>query len=685
MTSPLSAFFAPRGVIVVGASRSPGKLGTAMADALAEGSTPVALVNRSGADGMASSVGAAAEQLAAIGAVADLVISCVPAPATASVIREAGEASIWAALVCAGGFGEIGIEGAASQADLIDATQTHSVRVLGPNTSGFFVPPLGLRASFVPGVAHLRAGRVAVVASSGGVNHMLAFRLASAGVGVSLGVGIGVGLGVSHADVLDYLATDAATTAIALHLETVADGPALLSAVRRVSAVKPVVALVVGRRTESAFAQSHTGSLATSWRTTRAVLAQAGAVVVDDEDQLVAAVTALSRVRLAPNPRAGVGLVTAQAGPGLILDDHAHDAGWVMPTLAAATQTTIARHLPPLTFQSNPVDTGRPGDSFPPVLRAVSDDPAIDLIAVYALIEPVVDLPRAVDEAGCSVPVLMAVDGPASDIDLVRQGADARGLALLTGPSALGFAVSAVVRDAHQQFLVAGTESVTPMLVDHRGAWDEVRGKDLLDSLGLATPPRRRVSDRTAARAALTELGGPVAVKLVDTAVLHKTEMGGVHLGVASAEALDGALDALIDVGASEFLIEKMVEPGVDLIVSARRDPVFGPVVLVGVGGTRAEADPDVVIGSVPLSRAAAEALVDGMRARDLLLGWRGGATLNRVEFARVVEALGAALIGTPMLDEIEINPLRLTRHGLVALDAVVITVKEDGDDQTHA
>ncbi|MGX9899771.1 hypothetical protein ACW0JT_07370 [Arthrobacter sp. SA17] len=147
-------------------------------------------------------------------------------------------------------------------------------------------------------MAELSQGSVAVVAASGGVNHVLAFQLEKAGVGVSLGIGIGAGIDISAPEVLDYLITHEQTRVVALHLENVADGPALLDAVRKLTASKPLVALVVGRNDVSEFAQSHTGALATSWRTTRSALKHAGAVLVDDEVQLVEAVAALSGQRL---------------------------------------------------------------------------------------------------------------------------------------------------------------------------------------------------------------------------------------------------------------------------------------------------------------------------------------------------------------------------------------------------
>lgn len=674
----LSPLFEPAGVVIVGVSSTPGKLGAIMAQSLATYPAPVALVNSRNSDGTMHAT--IAEAVAAAPSRIDLAVLCVPAAATARALRESAANGVKAALVCAGGFAEAGGPGLEFDRQVVDAVRDTGIRLLGPNTSGFFVPHRGLLASFVPGVADLAPGSVAVVAASGGVNHVLAFRLQNAGVGVSLAVGIGAGTDVTAPDVLNYLIDDEQTKVVILHLETVKDGPALLDAVSRLSAHKPVVALVVGRNDVSEFAQSHTGALATSWRTTRAVLKQAGAVIVDDENQLVDAAIALSGQRLTPSANPGVALITGQAGPGLLVADALHSAGVTMPRLSRASQTVIGTLLPPLTFQANPVDTGRPGPGYEKIIAAVASDPSIDLVAIYGLTEPVADLPDSVaqsDVAG-SLPILLGIDGPANDVERIRKSAQNLGLALISGPTSLARGITALVDDARAQFQRQQTPSTTLGWPPVEGPWDEVRSKELLGALGIDTPPRRRCADRAAAHRALAELDGPVAVKLVDAAVLHKTDIGGVHLGVNSPESLDRALDALAATGAHEFLVESMAGAGVDLVVGARRDPVFGPIMVLGLGGIAAEVLSDIAIRSVPLTQMAAQTMPEELQARDLLYGFRSGPVLDTAQLARVLGNLANALLSNNEIAEIEINPLRLTSAGLIALDAVVINVEKE-------
>ncbi|MFE6977679.1 acetate--CoA ligase family protein [Streptomyces sp. NPDC057682] len=680
----LGALFAPRGIAVVGASRKPGKLGAAMARSLegfAARGGRLALVNDRDT-GMYGSVRAAAQD----GPV-DLAMICVPAPACPDVLADAAAAGAGAAVICGGGFAEAGGPGVAYQRRLAETVAATGIRLLGPNTSGFLAPHTGLTASFVPGVARVRAGRVAVVAASGGVNHALAFLLAEAGHGVSLAVGLGNGVDITAPDVLDHLADDPHTGAVALHVESVADGPRLAAAVRRLAARRPVVALVVGEHDVSAFAASHTGALATSWRTTRAALAQAGAVVVSDARELVDAVGALSVTRARPAADPGVGVVTAQAGPGLLLLDDLRGRRARVPELDGATTAALATLLPPLTYQLNPVDTGRPGPELGRVLGAVAADPGVDAVAAYALHEPdAVDLVAAAREGAVpGVPLVVGLGGSGEEVAGARRSLLDAGIAVAADPHGVAAATAALLADARARHS-AGTDARTDtpaggapgLVVEAGAAFDEDEAKGILDRLGVTTTARRVCADRAGAHAALAALGGPVAVKLLDAAVLHKTEIGGVHLGVGSPAALDAALDRLEEAGARRFLVESMAPPGVDLVLGARRDPVFGPVVLLGLGGTTAEALADVTVRTAPLAPAVAEAMPADLAGRALLDGWRGGPVLDPRELGRIAAALGDLLVAHPGLEEIEVNPLRLTHGGLVALDAVVITREAD-------
>ncbi len=532
----------------------------------------------------------------------------------------------------------------------------------------------------------------------------LAFQLATAGLGLHLGVGIGNALDVTAADVLDHLAAapEAVTHAlwrnssakahepapdgppgpVALHVEGVSDGRRLVEAVERLTDRVPVVALVVGRTDVGHLARSHTGALTPAWRTARACLRAAGAVLVDDEREMVDALVALEKGRLGAQRDPGVGLVTGQAGPAVLFTDRLKTVGVSVPPVGPGTTHRLAELLPALTHQGNPVDTGRPGESFADVLTAVGSDPAIGLLAVYALLEPgAFDLAAAVRAAADRLgpegaAVIVATGGPPDDVAAARRALAAAGIAAYDGVAGAVAGVRALVDDARGRAAKADAGPAVRLVVPEAFALPvgEHEGKRLLEWLGIATPARVACDDRSDAHGAFARLGAPVVVKMAEPVVLHKALVGGVRLGVRTGDDLDAALDALDAAGARRYLVEETVPPGLDLIVGARRDPVFGPVVLVGLGGELAEDLETVTVRPAPLDETTAASMLD-----EILAASRPD-RVDGVALAGVVTSLGALLAAVPELDEIEINPLRATGDGrLVALDVVVLGGSETG------
>lgn len=687
-TGSLDALFRPASVAVVGASAHEGKAGHAMVRALRRFPGTLHLVNPRGGQILGRPTVPTLREAHD----ADLAVLVVPPQAVPAALEDAHHAGVRAAVVCAGGFAESGPDGARLQADVVRVARQAGIRLLGPNTSGFMNPVDRTTANFMPAVADLAPGSVGVVAQSGGINLAIAFLLARAGVGLRLGVGLGNAVDVDAPEVLDHLAADDATTAVGLHVEGVADGPALVAALRRTTARKPVVALKVGRSDVSEFARSHTGALTGSYAVTRAALQQAGAVVVDSLEELVAALVALRAVRLPAAEHVGVGLLTGQAGPGLVVTDALGARGISLPPLADATRQRLTELLPPLTFQRNPVDTGRPSPTFPDVLTAVAGDPAVDVLGVYAL-----DEPGALDPVAALAPaagrVLFASGGPTDALDACREALTAAGIPMLTSPGDLATGLAAVVTDARLRAVpdaepVAATRTVGRTL-------DEDEAKTLLAGYGVATPARRVAADRTQAHAALADLtrdGGRVVVKVLDAQVLHKSDVGGVHVGVHDAAGLDRALDAIDAVpavqaaggapeegtGARRYLLEELAEPGTELIVGAVRDPVFGPVVLLGLGGVAAELAGEPVLRLAPLSVARSEEMVRALPAA-VLDGFRGAPPVDVAALAGVLRAVGRLVCEHGDVTELDLNPVRMTADGPVVLDAVVV-VPPKGD-----
>jgi acetyltransferase len=572
--------------------------------------------------------------------------------------------------VHSGGWAEAGEVGL--QAALESLGRETGLRILGPNTSGFFAPPAGLCASFVRTAAELPAGGLAIVAQSGGVNHALAFQAAGEGLGIRLGVGLGNAVDVGFADVLDYLAADEFVEVVALAVEGVADGRRLVEAVEQVAARVPVVALKTGRTDVDAFSRSHTGALTGSWRVTRAALAQAGAVVVDDLTGLVDASQALRLVRLPANAETGVGVVTGQAGPGLLLADELAFRGVRLPELPPASAERLSELLPPITFQRNPVDTGRPAETFGAVLDTVGAANGIDLLAVYLLDEPDAADPAAL-LAGADGPTVLGLTAAPKRLAEVREALGPAGVPVFPTPERAARAVAAVLGDARQRARrSAPPERAAP---DYRpaGAWDEHSAKELVGAVGVRTPDRIVCTTHEDARSALARLGPPVVAKALLAGLEHKTEAGGVHLGIRDEADLGHVLEAIDRIPRACYLIEATAPPGPELILGARRDPVFGPLVALGAGGTAVEADANATARLAPVPPLEARAMLGELTGAAAFRGARGAPAVDEDELARLIVAFGTLIAVREDIAEVEVNPLRVTRDGLIALDALVV------------
>jgi acetyltransferase len=612
----------------------------------------------------------AVPSVSAIGEPVDLAVLVVPADAVPAALEDCGRGETAAAVVCAGGFAE-SATGRLLQDEALATARRHGIRLLGPNTSGFMNPVDGVLANFVPHVTTLPPGPVSLVASSGGVCLAASFLAADEGAGLRLSVGLGNAADVGFVEVLDFLAGDEATTVVGLHVEGVDDGRALFDAVARLTADKPVVALNVGRSDVSDFARSHTGRLLGDYVLTRAALRQAGAVVVDDLSELVDAVRSLSTRRMPPTPAPGVGIVTAQAGPGLLMADELRSRGVSLPELSETTLKDLDRLLPPLTWIRNPVDTGRPLETFGQVLSAVAHDEDVDALLVYALEEgDVVEPEAAVRTPGVAgaLPVVFGSGGPREALDLRQRALAAAGVPLYRTPERAARAMRAVVEDARararRRGAAAPQESLAPLARLGPGPIDEHDAKAVLRATGVATPPGQRCPTRAAAHAALAALGGAVVVKVLDPAVGHKAEVGGVHTGVTDMAAMDAALDAIDAIdgrSSTAYLVEAQIEPGPELLVGGYRHPSFGPVVAFGRGGTAVETFGPPATRLSPLD--------DGELA-DLVA--EVAPDLDAAAVAPVLRAV-ESILQVPDVVEVDVNPVRLTPAGAVALDALIV------------
>lgn len=432
----LEDLFDPNSIAVIGASETPGKLGNdAMANAK-EFDGPVYPVNPSGEGSVYGYDFAASVD----DTDADLALCCVPGPATPDIIEECGEAGVGAAVVFAGGFAEAGERGKELQEEIRSTAEEYDIAILGPNTAGHIIPHRNLFSSFVPGFDEIEPGDVAIVAQSGGVGVTATFQLDREGYGTAGMYGLGNRVNTDFDDVVPMLDDDPETDAIALHIEGTNEIDAAIEAVAEAST--PVVALKSGNEMEE-FVQAHTAAPIQEYERYERAFTDAGAVMADSMTELLDASRVLAQCPRADGPN--VGLVTAQAGPGIMMADYLNERGVNFPELTEETRGRLDDILLGFTYDQNPVDTGRPMPEFGDVIDAVGRDDNVDIVLVYEIFEhslgyPVEELERLT--ADIDKPVVFTVAGPDAALTEDRKRMEDLGVATFDTPERGAYATS---------------------------------------------------------------------------------------------------------------------------------------------------------------------------------------------------------------------------------------------------
>jgi acyl-CoA synthetase (NDP forming) len=674
----LDRLFHPRSIAVVGASNDPYKAGYQMVYALRKFPGELYPINPKAQEIQGFPV---YPDFRSIGKPVDLVILTIPAKDSVEALLEAGEAGAGAAMIISGGFAESGEPGKAVQEKILSVCRTYGIWLLGPNVAGFANPRAGVSANFTPWIGDLKPGGVGIVSQSGAMNLILSSVVYSQGLGISVATGIGNGPDVTAADVVDYLADDPNTRVIALALEGVRNGRQLFEAVSRAATKKPVLAFAVGRADIGEFAASHTGYLIGSYALKSTALKQAGAVVVDSSNDLIDAANLLSKVRLAPGANPGVGLLSGQAGPAMVIADELRSHSVSLPRLAPATVGKISGLIPPMTFIQNPVDTGRPSPTFRYVLQAMADDPAIDVLVVFAIHEPAVIDPISLFRETKGVirqPVIFGTAGFPEHLAPTLKDLDALGMPSFVSPDRTARVVRALVEDARRAHRRRSLDAAPPIasVSAFSAAPDEAEIKAVLERIGIPTPRRTVCRTRDETREAFSRMAKPCVLKILSSSIVHKTEAGGVHLDIGTEKQLINALDRVDRIeaaGEKRYLLEEMAPEGLELIIGGTHDPSFGPTVLVGLGGTAAEALGDVAMRLAPIGPSEAFDMLSDLKGRALLDRWRGGPRYDKAAVADAVAKIGQLLVEHPEIKELDLNPVRVLEHGLLVLDAAMI------------
>ena len=682
----LAALFAPRTVAVVGASRDPSKVGgSVLANLQAAGFAGRVIPVNAAADTVQGLD--AAPSLLAVNGPIDLAVVAVPAAAVLAALKDCAARQVSAAVVITAGFRETGPGGRAKEAELAAWLRDQKIRVLGPNCLGWIRPSRRLNVTFAPGMP--RAGGIAFVSHSGALASAILDWARDRHLGFSLFASLGNQVDVNESDLLDAVAVDPETRVVVGYLEGVADGRRFFETLRAAAAVKPVVLLKAGRSAEGARAvTSHTGALAGSDQAFEAAVRQAGAVRARTIEELFDLARGLASQPLPRGRRLLV--VTNGGGLGIVATDAAREAGLDPAPMDEAARARLRAVLPPTASLGNPVDLVGDADAarYGNALRAVG--PTADAVLILLTAQ------AATDSLGVARAVLGAVrDWPipvaAAFVGGARVAPGARALEEagvpcypFPEPAVATLAGMAVTAERQRDRLPVVAIPQPPEAAAHvalrrvkgRVGWSELVPLLTVYRIPVAAGEVAATPDEAAAAA--TRLGRPVALKVVSPDISHKTDVGGVRLGLATAAAVREAAVAMLARIRQErpaatvggFLVQPMAPPGKELLLGLVRDVQFGPVIVVGFGGIYVEILKDTAARLAPLGLAEALAMLDELRMAPALRGARGELPVDLAALAHVIVRFSRLAADVPELAEMELNPLIAGPAGAVAVDA---------------
>ena len=674
----LTPLFAPDRVAVVGVSRNPAKLGYRLLEN----------VTTSGFTGAVFPVNPSGEAILGVPTVrsiealphgVDLALVSLPAAAVPDAVKALAGRGVKAAVILSSGFGEVDGEGAAAQGALLEAARAAGLRLVGPNCMGVYSAPAGLNGTYFWDLPRA-AGRISIVSQSGAYGGLIFRHLGGRGLGVARFVSIGNQVDVEIGEVVDWLVDDPSTGLIACFVEALRDGGRFLAAAARAAGRTPIVMLKGGRSEAGRRAAgSHTGSLAGSWEVYRAACAATGVVLAEETEEFFDAIETLVTIPTTRPAARGVAVVTVSGGPSVIVADTAEREGLEVPALTGATRAALRGLLPPFAAVGNPVDLTPQVEParIAEAVRRVLDEPSVaGVIAVNVGLDIPAFADAIVAAAGATGKPAVAF---AADVPEIAARLRAGGVPVLSSPERAVRAWRALWQARPPAARVAAP---APALgPDLRRALDTARGplpyalaRALLEAAGILFCREAIATDASTAVAAAERIGYPVVVKAEVAGLTHKTEAGGVVLDVADAAAVRAACAALAArTGAARFVVQERLRTGVELLLGARRDEVFGPVVVLGTGGVLAEALRDVSVRLAPLGEGEAESMLDeGARAR-LLAGPRGRPPIDRRALVRMIHGVAGLVASEPRILEVDVNPLIADGAAIVAVDALVI------------
>jgi len=701
----LSPLLSPASVAVIGGSDRPGSIGQVVVENLLSGgfSGPVHLVNPR----PLSVVGATwSATIAELPETPELAVIAVPAAAVPQVIAELGAAGVKVAVILSAGLTEAnGLRQA-----MLNAAKPFGLRIVGPNGLGLLAPRARLNASFARGAP--APGGLALISQSGALVSGLIDWANTRQLGFSGIVSVGDMAEVDLGDLIDLFAADPHTDAILLYIEGITNAAKFMSAARSAARIKPVIALKAGRNAASGKAvRSHTGALAGAYDVHACAFERAGVVQVETLTDLFDAAAVLRAGRDLAGER--LAIITNGGGAGILALDAMASSGGILAEFGPETLQRLEAALPAGWSHGDPVDVmgDAPAERYRLALDAVLEDAGVDAVLVMncptALSKPG-DIARGVAASvvaargrGLRKPVIACWLGDANQA-AAGPILSAAGVPMFGAPDAAARAFGHLLAarraksslmaapDRHDERIgdrAAALDLIQAARSQGRTLLNEIEAKALLSAYGVATVPTRLAATVQDVARVCAALAPPYAIKIVSPQIVHKSDVGGVALDLADAQAATAAAATIAahiaetcpNASITGFAVETMIPQGRahELIVGLAQDATFGPVLMVGAGGKAVEVLKDRALGLPPLDGDLAQAMIARTRISRLLAGYRDEPPADIAAVAATLEALSAIAVDLPDILELDINPLRVDTHGVLALDARIVITQD--------
>jgi len=696
MTQTLNSFYKPKSVAIIGASSNPGKLSHGIIRNLVQGSYSgdIFPINPGSSEilGMTSY-----KTIENVPKDVDLAVIVLPANLIPEALISCGEKGVRAAIIISGGFKEIGPSGAILEQQCAAIGKQYSMRLIGPNCVGTLDLYSGLNTTFIKGVPE--KGHIGFVSQSGAVCGAVVDIVQDLGIGFSSMASLGNEMDVNETDIIEYLWKEENTRVICAYIESIHDGVQFLEIASKVTRDKPIVLLKAGRSGAGAQAvSSHTGSIAGSYDAYLAAFKQSGVTVVNTLQELIDVCLGFSLQPL-PGGKNTV-IITNSGGPAALAADTLEVNDLALPVLQPQVQQNLAKVLPPNSQVMNPIDMlgGADQQEYSAAIQGIMAEKdihnAIIILTPQALVNPL-EIAKAIllSTKNREKTIISCFVGGTSIPD-ARRFLHKNNIPMYIFPDQPGRVLGAMLehgsrlekKQIHQDKVVqrdqAGADSIIQPLRSKR-IIGEVGTRPLLEAYHIPV-----ISGGTAASAQQSliiaeEIGFPVVMKIAAEGIFHKSEIGGVILNLENGTDVITAFNDLkkryqnnnLDHSPLVVLIEKMASRGHEVIIGMKRDPTFGPLMMLGMGGTMVELTRDVSFRIAPLRMDAVFEMISELNTGSILYGFRGSQPADVQKLAEIMISLGQMVLDFPIIQEIEINPLMLLDDGkgAYALDARMV------------